>query len=181
MEVFERVRLPGEQLLWEGRPYTGLMFRPIDIFLVPFSLVWAGFPSLMFFQGGFAEAPGPAVIIAGIFLVVGAYATVGRFLLDIAIRRTLHYAVTNKRVLILRGQSGLRSVNIGALPMLDLHERSDGSGTLRFGSGGGQLQGGNFAIWQPTFDSVPQFLRIPNARAVYELIDRVGRGEAVGG
>lgn len=181
MEAFERVRLPGEQLLWEGRPYTGLMFRPIDIFLVPFSLVWAGFPASMLFQDGFAEVPGPAVLISGLFLVIGVYATVGRFLLDIAIRRTLRYAVTNKRVLILRGQSGLRSVNIDALPMLDLHERSDGSGTLRFGSGGGLLQGGNFAVWQPTFDSVPQFLRIPNARAVYELIDRAERGEVANG
>ncbi|WP_294334024.1 hypothetical protein [uncultured Sphingomonas sp.] len=181
MEAFERVRLPGEQLLWEGRPYTGLMFRPIDIFLVPFSLVWAGFPASMLFQDGLAEVPGPAVMISGLFLVIGVYATVGRFLLDIAIRRTLRYAVTNKRVLILRGKSGLRSVTINALPMLDLHERSDGSGTLRFGSGGGLLQGGNFAVWQPTFDSVPQFLRIPNARAVYELIDRVGRGEAAAG
>lgn len=181
MEAFERVRLPGEQLLWEGRPYTGLMFRPIDIFLVPFSVVWAGFPASMLFQDGIAAVPGPAIMIGGLFLVIGVYATVGRFLLDIAIRRTLRYAVTNRRVLILRGQSGLRSINIDALPMLDLHERRDGSGTLRFGAGGGLLQAGNFAVWQPTFDSVPQFLRIPNARAVYELIDRVGRGEVVRG
>lgn len=181
MEAFERVRLPGEQLLWEGRPYTGLIFRPGDVFLVPFSLLWAGFAvfwNVMVWSSG---APIEMRLFGIPFLIAGAYVTLGRFLIDMVLRQKIRYAVTNKRILITRGLGSLRSVDIERLPMLDLDQREDGSGTLRFGAGGNWFRADNFGIWQPAFDTTPQFLRIPNARAVYELIDRVGRGEAVGG
>jgi hypothetical protein len=31
--------LPGERILWEGRPVRTQLFRPTDAFLIPFSLV----------------------------------------------------------------------------------------------------------------------------------------------
>jgi hypothetical protein len=38
----QRKLLPGERVLWEGRPSTGLILRPIEAFLIPFSLLWFG-------------------------------------------------------------------------------------------------------------------------------------------
>ena len=32
---------PGEKVLWSGTPPRGLILRASDVFLVPFSIVWA--------------------------------------------------------------------------------------------------------------------------------------------
>lgn len=33
---------PGETILWAGRPSGGIQFHGYDLFLIPFTLVWAG-------------------------------------------------------------------------------------------------------------------------------------------
>ncbi|HEX2899453.1 MAG TPA: hypothetical protein VHS96_07010, partial [Bacteroidia bacterium] len=33
----------GEELVWTGRPKTGIVFRPSDAVMIPFSIVWCGF------------------------------------------------------------------------------------------------------------------------------------------
>ena len=35
--------LPGERILWTGRPGQGLMLTRNDMFLIPLSLMWFGF------------------------------------------------------------------------------------------------------------------------------------------
>ena len=106
------------------------------------------------------------------FLVVGIYVIFGRFWVDMSLRRNLSYFVTNKRILIERRSTGsnTKSLDIGRLPALELDERSDGSGSIRFGTSGGWLAGNNLGMWQPTFDPTPQFIRISNVRSVYEII-----------
>lgn len=39
-DELRRMLLAGERVLWEGQPYTGLILRPIEAFLIPFSLLW---------------------------------------------------------------------------------------------------------------------------------------------
>jgi hypothetical protein len=34
--------LPGERLIWTGKPGKGLLLRSSDWFLIPFSFVWFG-------------------------------------------------------------------------------------------------------------------------------------------
>jgi hypothetical protein len=170
----QRKLLSGERVLWEGRPYTGLILRPIDAFLIPFSLLWFG--SFVYWEvsawaGG---APISFSLIGLPFVVFGLFMTVGRFLVDMHIRRRMLYLVTDRRVLILRneGTSTSKSIDVWRLPVLELQELSDGSGTLRFGESGGMFAAGGFAMWAPTFDPTPQFLRIDNVRSVYELIQK---------
>ena len=166
--------LPGERIVWEGRPSTGLILRPIDVFLIPFSLVWGGF-ALFWNVSAWTTADLSFNLFGLPFLIVGLYVIFGRFLVDISLRRNLSYFVTNKRVLIERRSTGsnTKSLDIDRLPALELDERPDGSGSIRFGTSGGWLAGSNnFGIWQPTFDPIPQFIRISNVRSVYEIIQK---------
>ena len=167
--------LPGEQVLWEGKPYSGLFLRSIEVFLIPFSLVWSGF-ALFWNTSVWTTNADLFFKLFGLpFLIAGLYVTVGRFLVDIYIRKRTAYFVTNKRVLIVKGASGssVQSLDINRLPSLDLHERSDGSGTIRFGASGSWFNGANsFGMWQPTFDQTPQFIRVPHVQALYQLIQK---------
>lgn len=170
--------LPGERVVWRGRPHSGLIFRPIEIFLIPFSLLWGGF-AVFWNVSAWTMDGDPTFKLFGLpFLIAGLYITVGRFLLDISLRNRIAYFVTNKRILIEKQSVGSRtkSLDITRLPALEFDERSDGSGTIRFGDSGGWFGGNNFGIWQPAFDPTPQFIRISNVRSVYELIQKQPEG-----
>jgi len=161
--------------MWQGRPSTGLILRPIELFLIPFSLLWGGF-ALFWNIGVWTIGPGgdlPFKLFGVPFLLAGLYLIVGRFWLDAHLRSGFRYVVTDRRILILKeGGSTTKSVDIKRLPALEFDERSDGTGTIRFGASGNLFSGSNFGLWQPTFDQTPQFIRIDNARHVFELIQR---------
>lgn len=176
-----------ERILWEGRAFRGIIFRPIDLFLVPLSLVLGGL-SLVWIWSAESTAEDLILKLGCLpILVFGLYGVLGRFLLDASMRRKIAYFVTNKRVLIVNSHDGstVEWVGIDSLPSLELDERPDGSGTIRFGKSVGwwtgnftpengrvfdQLESDTDMIWQPMSDPTPQFIRIPNARSVYELI-----------
>jgi hypothetical protein len=164
--------LSGEQIVWEGRPFAGILFRSVDVFLVPFSLLWGGFALFWNASVWTTDAELSFKIFGLPFLLIGLYAILGRFLADMVIRKSTSYFITNRRVLIARG-SKLKSLDIKRLPSIELDERSDGSGSIRFGASGGLFSGqNNFGIWQPTFDPTPQLIRVPDARRVYELLQK---------
>jgi hypothetical protein len=165
----------GEKLLWSGQPWQGLfLLRANDLFLVPFSLIWAGFaiaiPGQMLFRGGFVP-PFPFLLVGLLFPLIGVYFALGRFLIDAWLRSATSYAVTSQRVLIERSGPfrSNKSLDIDRLPALELLERGDGSGTIRFGTTS-WFMGNRMGMWSPSTDPVPQFLRIDNVRNVYELI-----------
>lgn len=167
--------LSDERIVWEGKPYPGVILRPIEAFLIPFSLVWGGFALFWNMSAWTTNAELSFKLFGLPFIVAGIYVTVGRFMLDMYIRRKTNYIITNKRVIIAGGAgcSKLKSLDIKRLPSLEIDERSDGSGTIRFGPSGGWFNGANnFGIWQPTSDPAPQFIRIPHVRSLYELIQK---------
>jgi hypothetical protein len=167
--------LSGEKIVWKGKPYSGLVLRPIEAFLIPFSLLWGGFAASWNASVWASSAELSFKLFGLPFLLAGLYVTVGRFLIDMRLRDSMTYFISNKRILIARGagKSNLRSLDIKRLPSLELDERSDGSGTIRFGASGGWFSGANnLGIWQPTFDPTPQLIRIPHVRSIYELIQK---------
>lgn len=170
--------LPDERIIWQGRPYLGLILRPVELFLIPFSLLWAGFTVFWNVNAWGTNADLAFKLFGLPFLVAGIYITFGRFIADAIIRRKKFYFITNKRVLIFDrgGETKTKSVDIRHLPALEFDEQSDGSGTIRFGSAVSWMTNHNFGIWQPTFDPTPQFIRIPNARSVYTLIQKQSDG-----
>ena len=170
-------RLPDERVLWRGQPGTGLLIRPVDVGLIPFSLMWGGFAIFWNVQVWSAPHGGLPFQLFGLpFLVIGLYMIAGRFLADIWLRRRMNYYVTDRRIIIERGGPfpALQSVDLRRLPALDLSERPDNSGTIRFGLSEGTGRRG-FGMWMPALDRTPQFLAIPKVREVYALIERAQR------
>ena len=169
---FQRFLLPGEKLVWTGVPKQGLVFRTADWFLIPFSLFWTAFA--VFWNWTVWSTNGPLFFkLFGLpFLIAGAYFVVGRFVLDARSRAQTSYAVTDKRVLISeKNGNNLRSLDIGSLPSLELSERRNGSGTIRFGAVANPLMWGQ-NMWHPSLDPTPSFLGIDGVRKVYSLIQQ---------
>lgn len=175
--------LPGERMLWQGQPASGVLFSGRDFFLIPFSLFWCGFA--IFWEWGATRATNTASDSAiGIvfslfglpFILIGLYFVFGRFVADAWIRGRTSYAVTSQRVLILRSAPFGRftSLAIDRLPELSLDERGDGRGTIRFQQRIPMWANYNgFSAWMPSLDTT-QFLMIADARGVFDRIQKLG-------
>jgi hypothetical protein len=162
----------GERLLWSGRPRQGLMLRPADALLIPFSLLWGGFA--FFWEGTvlFTNAPFFFRLWGIPFVLVGVYLIVGRFFADARQRERTIYAVTNERIIIIAGllKETVKSLSLKTLSDISLAERPDGTGTISLGpsSSYGWFSS---AGWPGGRQNVaPALEGIPNARSVYETI-----------
>lgn len=165
--------LPGERIAWTGQPGHGLHVVPGDMFLIPFSLIWCGFAVFCTFSAAKMGAPVFFLLWGMMFVCIGIYFVIGRFIVDAWIRRGMHYAVTDRRILIARSApfSKFTAVNLAQLPDIDLSERADGRGTIRFGPA--------LPLWgrktnmSPSLDPTPQFIAIEGARRVFDLVQRL--------
>ncbi len=157
----------GEKILWASRPGQGPRLQSSDVFLVPFSLMWGGFA--IFWESQVVKTNGPFFMkLWGIpFVLIGLYLIAGRFSWDAWIRSKQIYALTNQRLIILRGKS-LTSSSLHSLPQLNLTTRSDGSGTIDFGQPS-LGRSNNFSGWSPS-GSGTSFQFLSNADKVYALI-----------
>ncbi len=171
---------PNERLLWSGRPRGGLVLRANDLFLIPFSLLWAGFA--VFWEcsvlGISARHPSPTISFMALwglpFVGAGLYVVAGRFFADKAQRESTVYGVTNQRVLIRSGlfSTTTRSFPLQGLAELSLQEKGDGSGTISLGTA---LSPFPFALGRSSWPGMgryqpPALDLIPSARTVYNLI-----------
>jgi hypothetical protein len=189
-----------EGLLWSGQPGKGVVLRGSDVFMIPFSLMWGSFA--IFFEVGVLRSPGDRgggapffFSIWGIpFVLIGLYLIAGRFLYESIRRGNTYYGVTTRRILIVTGMFGARSLdrwNVLALlcglrrrsvKSLDLRtltdvsmdEKSDASGTISFGPRpyGAWFQAAAFpgmGLLPPSFDLIDK------VKSVYEVINRAQR------
>lgn len=168
----------GEQMLWSGQPKSGIQLRTSDIFLIPFSLFWAGFA--VFWESSVIGIGAPFFFMLwGIpFILMGLYITVGRFFLDAALRAKTWYAVTNERILIVSGliNQTIRSYPLRSMPEMTLRLRRDQSGTITFGAEAPSRSMYRGFVW-PGMDQrlAPAFDLLPDAQSVYDLIRRAQR------
>jgi hypothetical protein len=176
---FRSYLLTGERILWTGQPKQGIALASRDALLIPFSLLWGGFA--IFWNVSVWSIPNegqnPDLFFRlwGLpFLVAGFYFIFGRFLHDAAARKRSFYAVTDQRILVLRGlmSSNLKSLDIHRLPKLEMSEHRDGTGTIEFESDNSMFGSGRngFGYWTPALSSAVQFFCIVDARRVFELV-----------
>lgn len=164
---------PGEQLLWHGQPRPGIVFRPIDLFLIPFSLLWCGFAIVWETAVVTGHAPFFFALWGIPFVLFGIHFVVGRFFADAWRRAATFYAVTNERILLVSGirSRTVKSIDLAVLSTLSVSERRSGEGTIMLGED---------ASWYWPYRGVavpgmydwrgPRLDLIPEARAVHQLI-----------
>ena len=161
---------PNEVLIWIGEPKTGIIFRPYDIFIIPFSLLWCGFAifwMIMAAQGSIFFA------LFGVpFVIVGLMFVFGRFILDARMRANTIYGLTEDRIIIKSGISSkkINSINIKALPEIEYTEKADGSGTIMIGPKNPMMMMANGMNWMPGNKFNPSLDMIPEVRKVYTMI-----------
>lgn len=164
---------PSEQLLWCGQPRRGLVLRPADAFLVPFSILWGGI-AIVFEVAAIASRVDLFFALWGVpFVLVGLHMMVGRFWVDARQRAATVYAITSERIMIISGllSRSVRSLSIETLSDVTLTERASGAGQITFGSAPffhswlvGTAWPGLNGQAIPTFDLPGQ------AREVYDII-----------
>ena len=183
--TFQKRLLPRERILWSGLPAQGVLFTGRDMFLIPFSLLWCGFAIFWTYMATRQGAPLFFDAWGGMFICIGLFFVFGRFALDAWLRRRISYAVTDKRILIMRAApfSSFTSIDLERLPDIQLTGEGARRGNLRFGAasslfgnpgmgGWSQYRYQSFGGWAPALDPVPQFLGIEDPSKVFDIVTR---------
>jgi hypothetical protein len=164
--------LPGERILWTGRPGKGILFRSPDWLMVPFSFFWLG--GVLSFSGIDLSNKDPSTFDFFMvpFYVAGFYMTVGRFIVDILQRANTTYGMTNDRILIRSGvfSKTTNSIHINALYDTSIKEQNDKRGTIIFGPSDYSRMVFR-STWNTSEMQIPAFEMIDNVKAVYQLIE----------
>lgn len=172
---FQGRLLPSERILWTGAPKQGLLLTSRDIFLVPFSILWCGFAVFWESQALTGDAPLFFALWGGMFICIGLYFVFGRLIVDAWARSLTRYAVTDRRILILRSPpfAKFTALDLSQAGGIDLSEGANGRGTIRFGRTMPLWGHQGMGIWSPSFDPTPQLLAIDDARTVFDMIQKV--------
>jgi len=176
--------LREEKVIWRGRPKQGFMLTSRDAVLIPVSLVWCGF--IIFWESSVLRNPNAPifmVLFGGLFLLIGLFLTVGRFFVDAWIRARVFYALTDRRILILRSRPSVnfKSVSLDRLPEATLDETSQGRGSIRFGPTMEIWKGrsmGGMGSWTPSLDPTPQFLAIDDVKKVFASVQERAQAQS---
>jgi len=172
--------VPGESFVWAGQPKASVIFHKEDLFLIPFSLFWGGFA--IFWEAGVSGVWGGQAhgrwtfgMLWGIpFVLIGQYLIWGRFLYAAWLKGRTHYAVTNRRVIVV--QDGWKrqtaSAYIDSLTSLVKEGGSNGIGILRFGQPQAMWsRNQGFGAWNTlSIGGVPTFVDIEDVDSVYRLV-----------
>lgn len=106
----QRELMSGENICWAGMPDPKVIFHSDDWYVIPFSLLFAAFSIfweaiVLGYWGSNGRRGEPSMFMAfwGIPLILySQYFVWGRFLADGWLKRRTYYAVTDRRVLLLR-------------------------------------------------------------------------------
>lgn len=164
---------PEEKVLWQGKPTQKLfVYRPIEFFLVPFSVVWCAL----------AVPSASAALLAGIpfflfgllFLGATAYVSIGRFLIDRHIRRKTDYLLTDQRAFISKRAFGSRIQELPITKSLAVEFKNAARGSVWLGPRVNFMTNmtAMIGVWHGD-DGGFTFREIENPKDVYSLIQGI--------
>ncbi|MCH8139059.1 MAG: hypothetical protein IH926_08945 [Proteobacteria bacterium] len=188
--LFEDQLLDGEEILWTGRPDPSVNFDRRDLTLVPFSIAWAGFAifATAGFVNGYVEAVKSGgqegsflfLALAAMFSLLGLYLLVGRFFNKRWNKLRPYYALTNRRVLILKTGTTptVSGIPWDKVPAIGKAQGFGGTGTVTFAkTGRWKTDHGNTGLEFFTllpWGKVTAFYDIAEVDRVYDLANELG-------
>lgn len=120
----------GESILWRGKPEKGNIFTKRELILLPFSLMVCGFS--LFWEFMALQTGQLFPIIWGLPIVgIGIYMLVGRYIQSAYLRNKTFYVITNKKILIKRGNR-ITMHDSRDLPPMEVEIHRNGNGTILF-------------------------------------------------
>jgi len=177
-EVLDR-HAAGKPPLWSGRPPQGLLLRASDALLIPFSMLWGGFAIFWEWGATHAGRTAPLVfpIFGAVFVAVGLYLIVGRFLRDSWRRGRTVYVLTEDRAIVAVGR------NVRVVPLagasVELQAGRGDAGVIWFGTPPSFLMANS--SWPGSGAKVPpSFELASDARAVFEQVLAAQRRDRTG-
>jgi hypothetical protein len=181
--------LPGEKILWQGKPDPAVIFSPADAFLVPFSLVFGSFVifwlrAVMNMSSSAGNGmPGIFGLFGLIFLLASLYFIFGRFMYKAMDKASTDYFITDKRVLIIKSlfSRNMESAYLNQVPVVNKKVRPDGHGSLIFGNQPffmAMYANSGWPMYNTYGVSVPAFYDIRDADRVYDIFCRARDGKS---
>lgn len=180
--LFQYELIHGENILWTGKPDPWKLFTLADIFLIPFSFLFMKI-ALTGEYALFSALPENifsliySVTINTLFVLLGFYYTLGRYIYKFLLRKNTIYAVTNKRILIKSTffPKKLQVKFIKDAEVVNIKVRNNKSGDIVFGKNDFGTTMNNNAGLDLFFmfikePSIPAFYNIENVKAIHNLI-----------
>lgn len=120
----------GESILWKGKPEKGNIFTRRELVLLPFSLMVCGFS--LFWEYMAMQTGQLFPILWGLPIVgIGIYMLVGRYIQAAYLRNKTFYVITNKKVIIKKGNR-ISMYDGQDLPPMEVEIHKNGNGTILF-------------------------------------------------
>jgi len=115
---------PDEQLIWSGKPKTGIVFKKSDIGSTLLALLWITFFSYLVWVED--------VITTSAFIPIGVYLLILRYPVDSKRRSLTYYGLTDRRIIILSGffRRNIKSIPLDCAAKLEISERRGSFGTV---------------------------------------------------
>ena len=122
-----------EHILWRGAPEKLHLLTTPDIYQIPFGLLWTGFAVYWEYSAFHSGAPLFFLLFGGMFVLIGLFLTVGRFLWRALELRRAAYVITEQKVLLHR-RGRVELVMKSTLPPVTVKTYRDGTGTILLSS-----------------------------------------------
>ena len=169
-----RYVLPGERVLWEGKPAVGPYSMRGAWYLIPFSIMWGGFAIFWEASAILGHAPLFFALWGVPFLLIGLYMIFGRIYVARREARNTTYALTDRRVLIRSGafRRSLVELDLLNLPGAELNEGRGGTGSITFGNTGGFMRVPPGWPTMGMYRSPASFQAIENVHEVFDALQR---------
>lgn len=141
-EVRPHDLLPGERVLWSGRPKSGLRMEGRDFVNLPFGIVFTGFAlfwtTMAFSLTRSANTPTPFRIFFPLFgvpfMLAGLWVMFGSIIARSIHSKKTAYAITERRIItvIEGGNRTVTSIDLERILSTTLTEGKDGIGSISY-------------------------------------------------